>query len=73
MALEGAGDQLKGAAKEAAGNITDDKSLENEGKANQLLGDVKEKLSDAGDAIKDKANEVAAKVEDKLGNDGENK
>lgn len=65
MALEGKGDQLKGDAKEAFGNLTDNDSLKNEGKADQLLGGVKEKLSEAGDAIKDKANEVAAKVEDK--------
>ncbi|WJY67087.1 CsbD family protein [Corynebacterium auris] len=64
MALEGAGDQLKGKAKEAAGNVVDDKNLENEGKANQLVGDVKDKLSDARDAVKDKANEVAGKIQD---------
>lgn len=43
---------------------TDNKSLENEGKADQLGGDIKEKLSEAGDAIKDKANEVAGKIQD---------
>lgn len=65
MALEGMGDQLKGKAKEAAGNLSDDKSLENEGKADQLTGDVKEKAADARDAIKDKANEVAGKIQDR--------
>jgi len=65
MALEGFGDQLKGKAKEAAGNLSDDKSLENEGKADQLTGDVKEKAADARDAIKDKANEVAGKIQDR--------
>ena len=65
MALEGKGDQLKGDAKEALGNLTDNESLKNEGKADNLIGSAKEKLAEAGDAIKDKANEVAAKVEDK--------
>ena len=45
--------------------VTDNENLANEGKADQLIGSAKEKLSEAGDAIKDKANEVAAKVEDK--------
>lgn len=65
MAFEGKGDQLKGKAKEAAGNLTGNESLENEGKADNLVGNVKEGLSDAGDAVKDKFNEVAGKVEDK--------
>ena len=58
-------DEFVGKAKEAAGNLSDNEKLENEGKADQLIGSAKEKLSEAGDAIKDKANEVAAKVEDK--------
>ena len=65
MALEGKGDQLKGKVKEAAGDLTDDRKLENEGKADQLGGDVKEKAADARDAVKDKANEVAGKVQDR--------
>ena len=62
MGIEDKADQLKGGAKEALGNVTDNESLANEGKADQLIGSAKEKLSEAGDAIKDKANEVAAKV-----------
>ena len=65
MGIEDKADQLKGNAKEALGNVTDNESLANEGKADQLIGSAKEKLSKAGDAIKDKANEVAAKVENK--------
>ena len=66
MAFEGAADKLKGTAKEAAGKLSDDKSLENEGKASRLVGDAKDKVNEAADSVKDKANEVAAKVEDKL-------
>lgn len=65
MAFEGKGDQLKGDAKEALGEVTGNETLKNEGKADNLLGNIKEKAAEAGDAIKDKANEVAAKVEDK--------
>ena len=63
--FEGKADQLKGDAKEAFGNATDNDQLKNEGKADQLGGDIKEKVSEAGDAAKDKFNEVAGKVQDK--------
>lgn len=65
MAFEGKGDQIKGDIKQAAGEFTGNEKLENEGKAENLAGGAKEKLAGAGDAIKDKVNEVAAKVEDK--------
>ncbi|EEI16258.1 CsbD family protein [Corynebacterium sanguinis] len=64
MALEGKGDQLKGNIKEGLGEVTDNKSLENEGKADQLGGDIREKASEAGNAIKDKFNDAAAKIQD---------
>lgn len=64
MGIEDKADQLKGGAKEALGNVTDNEKLANEGKADQLIGSAKEKLSEAGDAIKDKANEVAGKIQD---------
>mgnify|MGYP002715852212 FL=1 len=66
MAFEGKGDQLKGDLKQAAGEVAGNEQLQNEGKADNLIGGAKEKLAEAGDAIKDKANEVAAKVEDKV-------
>ena len=65
MGIEDKADQLKGGAKEALGNVTDNEKLANEGKADQLTGGVKDKLNEAGDAVKDKFNEVAGKVEDK--------
>ncbi|WKD58529.1 CsbD family protein [Corynebacterium caspium] len=63
--LSNKADDLMGKAKEAAGNVVDDKDLQNEGKAEQLIADVKEGLSDAADAVKDKANEVLGKLQDK--------
>ena len=58
-------EDLGGKAKEAAGEATGDRSLENEGKADQTKAQAKEKLSDAGDAIKDKANEAMGKFQDR--------
>jgi uncharacterized protein YjbJ (UPF0337 family) len=50
---DGSADDLKGRAKEAAGDLTDDKSLKNEGKVDRATGGVKDKVGDAGDKVKD--------------------
>jgi uncharacterized protein YjbJ (UPF0337 family) len=50
---DGTTDDLKGRAKEAAGAVTDDKDLKREGKVDQALGDVKDKLDHAADKVKD--------------------
>ncbi|MDQ2725115.1 MAG: CsbD family protein [Actinomycetota bacterium] len=47
-------DDAKGRAKEAAGSLTDDDDLKNEGKADRASGKVK----DAVDGVKDKVNET---------------
>lgn len=52
--MSGETDKVTGKIKEAAGDVTDDKDLKNEGKADQVGGDIKEKADDAVDAIKDK-------------------
>jgi uncharacterized protein YjbJ (UPF0337 family) len=46
-------DETKGRVKEAAGDITDDDSLKNEGKVDRAEGSVKDKIDDAGDKVKD--------------------
>ena len=46
-------DDAKGRVKEAAGDLTDDKDLQREGKIDQATGDVKEKVGDAADKVKD--------------------
>jgi uncharacterized protein YjbJ (UPF0337 family) len=46
-------DQVKGQAKEAAGNLTGNKDLESEGKADRRAGDAKEKLGHAKDKVED--------------------
>ena len=54
-------DDLKGRAKEAAGDVTNDDDLKNEGKADRAEGkvkegidDAKEKLEGAVDSVRDK-------------------
>jgi uncharacterized protein YjbJ (UPF0337 family) len=46
-------DDLKGRAKEAAGDLTDDQDLKNEGKVDRASGAVKDKVGDAADKVKD--------------------
>jgi len=46
-------DEAKGRIKEAAGDLTDDKDLKREGKIDQATSDVKEKVGDAADKVKD--------------------
>jgi uncharacterized protein YjbJ (UPF0337 family) len=50
---DGTTDDLKGRAKEAAGDLTDDQSLKNEGKVDRATGSVKDAVGDAGDKAKD--------------------
>jgi len=53
MSSDGTKDDLKGRAKEAAGAITDDKDLKREGKVDQAVGDVKDKIDGAADRVKE--------------------
>ncbi len=50
---DGKTDDLKGRAQEAAGSLTDDDSLKNEGKVDRASGSVKDKVGDAADKVKD--------------------
>jgi len=59
--MSGEADKASGRIKQAAGDLTDNDELKNEGKADEaagkaksLVGDVKEKANDAIDKIKDK-------------------
>jgi uncharacterized protein YjbJ (UPF0337 family) len=53
---DGTADDLKGRAKEAAGDLSDNKDLKNEGKVDRASGSVKDKVGDAGDKLKDTIN-----------------
>ena len=46
-------DDAKGRVKEAAGDLTDDKDLQREGKIDQATGKVKDAVGDAADKAKD--------------------
>jgi uncharacterized protein YjbJ (UPF0337 family) len=52
--VSGAKDEMKGRAKEAVGDLTDDDKLQREGKTDRAVGKVKEKIDEAADKIKDK-------------------
>jgi len=46
-------DDLKGRAKEAAGDLTDDEKLKREGKIDRATGAVKDKVDQASDKAKE--------------------
>lgn len=58
-------DEYKGRMKEAAGDLTDDERLQEEGQDDQTSGKVKQKLEDVrrkGDEMVDRAKEKVDKV-----------
>jgi uncharacterized protein YjbJ (UPF0337 family) len=62
---EGEADELKGRAKQAAGDLTDNDDLKREGKVDEKGGKVKQ----AAENAKDKIEEGVDKVKDKLSGD----
>jgi uncharacterized protein YjbJ (UPF0337 family) len=58
-------DDIKGRAKEAVGDLTNDKDLKNEGRADRASGKAKEFI----DKAEDKAKEFVDDVRDKLHKD----
>jgi uncharacterized protein YjbJ (UPF0337 family) len=63
--MDGTTDDIKGRAKEAVGDLTDDQDLKNEGRADRTAGKAKDVIDD----VKDKAEDVVDKVKDKLHKD----
>jgi uncharacterized protein YjbJ (UPF0337 family) len=51
-------DDLKGRAKEAAGDLTGNDDLEREGKADQAGASVKEKVNKVADKVKGKVDDL---------------
>jgi uncharacterized protein YjbJ (UPF0337 family) len=51
-------DELKGRAKEAAGDMTDNDRMKREGKIDQTKADVKEKVDNVTDKVTDKLKDV---------------
>jgi uncharacterized protein YjbJ (UPF0337 family) len=56
--MEGKADELKGRAKEAVGDLTDNKDLKREGQADKAGGKVKQKVEDAKDWVEDKIDDI---------------
>lgn len=52
--MGGTTDDMKGRAKEAIGDLTDDDEMRREGKADRAAGVVKDKVEDAKDWVEDK-------------------
>jgi uncharacterized protein YjbJ (UPF0337 family) len=52
--MSGKTDDLKGRAKEALGDLTDDERLEREGQVDQAAAAMKKKVDKAAEAIKEK-------------------
>ena len=61
--MSGKTDDMKGRAKEAVGDLTGDKGLQREGKADQATGAVKDKVEGAKDWVEDR---VEDRVKDKV-------
>lgn len=53
MADDGTTDRAKGNIKKAAGELTDNDDLKNEGRVDKGEGKVKEKVDEAADKLKD--------------------
>ena len=51
--MSGETDKAKGRVKEAAGDLSGDQSLKNEGKVDRASGSVKDKVGDAADKVKE--------------------
>ena len=51
--VKGAADKVVGKAKEVAGHVTGDKTLETKGKADQAKGEIHNKVGNAKDAAKE--------------------
>jgi uncharacterized protein YjbJ (UPF0337 family) len=60
--MSGTSDDLKGRAKEAAGDLTGNDRLKDEGKADRAAGTVKDKAEDVKDWVEDKIDDVKDKA-----------
>ena len=56
--MAGKADDMKGRAKEAVGDLTDNDELKHEGKADRAAGKVKEKAEEVVDKVRDKIDDM---------------
>jgi uncharacterized protein YjbJ (UPF0337 family) len=47
-------DEVKGRTKEAAGDLTENEGLKREGRVDKAVSDIKEKIDDVADKVKEK-------------------
>lgn len=59
--MSGNTDDMKGRAKEALGDLTDDKDLKREGRVDRASGAVKDKIDDVRDFAQDKIDQARDK------------
>jgi 3-methyl-2-oxobutanoate hydroxymethyltransferase len=62
--LKGKGEQLKGRAKQAVGDLTDDERLRNEGAADEISGEVQEGFGRARRKIGEKVEDIGERLKD---------
>ena len=60
--MSGEADKIGGRIKQAAGDLTDNEELKNEGRKDEAAGEVKDSIDDA----KDKANKAVDSIKEKL-------
>ncbi len=53
---DGTMDDAKGRVKQAAGDLTDNESLKNEGRVDRATGSIKDAVGNAADKVKDVVN-----------------
>lgn len=56
--MSGTTDDMKGRAKQAIGDLTDDDEMKREGKKDRMAGAAKDKVDDAKEWIEDKIDDV---------------
>lgn len=62
--LDGKGDQVKGKAKQAWGDLTDDERLHDEGVADETAGNVQEGFGKARRKVGEALDDVADKIKE---------
>lgn len=62
--MGGEGDKTKGRAKQAAGDLTGDEELEQEGERDETAGKAKDKIDKAGDKAREAVDSVKEKFND---------
>ncbi len=60
--MSGEADKIAGRVKQAAGDLTDDEELKNEGESQEAAGKVKDAIGDVADAARDAVDSVKERI-----------